>query len=87
MERSELLEKLREDISWLGACETEQQIISHIEYAIKLLKEQPDIVRCKDCRNMLPKGYCRKNARKAPCKIPCEYYGNWFCADGRRKEQ
>jgi hypothetical protein len=35
-----LIEKLQEDISWLGYNETEREIIEHIKYAITLLKEQ-----------------------------------------------
>jgi len=35
-----LIEKLQEDISWLGYNETEREIIEHIKCAITLLKEQ-----------------------------------------------
>ena len=74
MERSELLEKLREDISWLGACETEQQIISHIEYAMKLLKEQ-EAMRVSSQREYetLPNHY----ERKGFCPI-CHQVVEWF---------
>ena len=35
-----LIEKLQEDISWLGYNETEREIIEHIKCAITILKEQ-----------------------------------------------
>ena len=35
-----LIEKLQEDISWLGYNETEREIVEHIKRAITLLKEQ-----------------------------------------------
>lgn len=35
-----LIEKLQEDISWLGYNATEREIIEHIKCAITLLKEQ-----------------------------------------------
>lgn len=40
--------------------------------AIALLKEQPEIVRCNECAQ----------------KDTCYFYTppNWFCADGKRKE-
>lgn len=37
-----LIEKLQEDISWLGYNETEREIIEHIKCAITLLKEQEE---------------------------------------------
>lgn len=35
-----LIEKLQEDISWLGYNATEREIIEHIKCAVTLLKEQ-----------------------------------------------
>ncbi len=50
--------------------------------ALARLKEQPDIVRCKDCK------YCEyPNAEKEWCKKG-HLHGNaknWFCADGERR--
>ena len=50
---------------------------------IKLLKEQPQIVRCKDCKWLVDgntvEGYCDKIYRRVG------YY--WFCADGKKKEK
>ena len=46
--------------------------------ALALLKEHPQIIRCKDCKyyNSLM-GYC-KDGRSYPSP-------DWFCADGERK--
>lgn len=53
--------------------------------ALELLKEQPDIVRCKDCKhygyhNMTNvDGFCY-------CLKRHEYpHPDWFCADGKRR--
>ena len=51
-----------------------------------LLKEQPNIVRCKDCKHSCGRGrgmYCQF--------IECEKTGafhkeDWFCANGEKKE-
>ena len=62
-----------------------QSLIDHIKTAIdvdpwaknmveNLLKEQPEIVRCKDCR------------RYPECCRPNTDDPNWFCADGERRE-
>ena len=47
--------------------------------AIKLIEEQQDIVRCKDCKyaEVFPMWViCRNNITRGL---------NWFCADGERK--
>ena len=52
--------------------------------AIELLKEQSQIVRCKDCKHRDPED------KKCDCghgirwQLPRE--DDWFCADGKRKE-
>lgn len=59
----ELLIKLQEDISWLGYNETEREIVSHIQYAIELLKEQETVkpewsqgkAYCGNCGQKLPR--------------------------------
>lgn len=70
-----------------------QSLIDHIKTAIdvddwakemveELLKEQPEIVRCNDCK------YCEyPEAEKEWCKKG-HLHGNaknWFCADGERR--
>lgn len=52
-----------------------------------LLKEQPDIVECKDCKYgyMLPNSsdyvYCTK-----PYSGTTSHKPKWFCADGERRD-
>jgi len=56
------------------------------EKAEQLLKEHPQIIRCKDCKH----GKSRKNA-KGEDMIDCLLADNWlkspdwFCADGKHK--
>jgi len=50
--------------------------------ALDLLKEEPDIVRCKECK------YCESpNATRDWCKKGHLHRNaqTWFCADGERK--
>lgn len=50
--------------------------------ALKVLKEHPEIIRCKNCKWFSEKGFCKHpdggagNIRTA----------DWFCADGKRRE-
>ena len=70
--------------------------------ALELLKEQPQIVRCKDCKHR-PKepnwetyesGFDIEFPEGSKCPCRCsndEWYSwypedNWFCADGERRE-
>ena len=51
-----------------------------IEDAITLLKEQPEIIRCKDCKHGVP-GACGYG-------VDCDdtwHNDDWFCADGERR--
>lgn len=54
--------------------------------AMELLKDQPEFVRCKDCK------YCYYASNRIPSEQThaCEKHGtnvtqDWFCADGERK--
>jgi len=51
--------------------------IDTLEDAFALLKAQPEIVRCKDCKKFIPPHGC----------MHIENYidADWFCADGERK--
>ena len=63
---------------------------------LALLKEQEAVVRCKDCKwwdkkDESPYGYCHacKHGYSSPnweIGIYRTYKGDWFCADGERKE-
>ena len=67
----ELLEEQQEQI------EIQKENFSKlaVEYAT-----QPQIVRCKDCKNYIPHGIWN-------CRYfnGCSNSGDWFCADGERK--
>ena len=51
-----------------------------IRLMYKALTEQPDIVRCKDCKLYLGHGYCNRSG------IHLEVNDDWYCADGERKK-
>ena len=63
--------------------------------ALILLNEQPEIVRCKDCKwwdryEDSNWGYCHAckhchSSNHWSIRIYREYPDNWFCADGERK--
>ena len=54
-----------------------------LEDALAMLKEQPQIVRCKDCDNR----ECDGRAGTIVCGITGDSHSRlWFCADGERKE-
>lgn len=56
-----------------------------LQNAIALLKEQPEIIRCKDCKHCYAEGFV--NVRNV-CEKHYDF-GNvdddWFCADGERR--
>ena len=59
-------------------CYHDQFCLTAIKDAIELLKEQPQIVRCKDCK-------WHDNPDDSPKYLPCmemRTNPNWFCADG-----
>ncbi len=47
--------------------------------ALELLKEQSQIVRCKDCR------YLKEDSEICVIGIMHGYRDTWFCADGKRR--
>jgi len=53
-------------------------IMSYIDDALALLKEQPQIVRCKDCKH-------NDGARCENFDIWVENDMEWFCAEGERR--
>lgn len=48
------------------------------EYLQLLPDKMQELVRCKDCKHILPKGFCHKHSRKVT--------DDWFCADGEKKD-
>ena len=59
---------------------------------VELLKEQPDIVRCKDCKHatMTADGdlckYCENDIDDDGNLIAVYHSAYWFCADGEQKD-
>lgn len=50
--------------------------------ALKLLKEQSEIVHCKNCKWFSEKGFCKHPDGGAGNIRPT----GWFCGDGKRRE-
>ena len=56
--------------------------------AIALLKEQPEIVRCKDCKHWSAERINDYNKCKRWINVGVNNFatmGDWFCADGERR--
>jgi len=63
-------------------------IIKYIDEGLALLKEQPQIVRCKDCVHNGKVEKCVLAAIAAEKDYPLfmlNNCGEWFCADGKRR--
>ena len=89
---------------WLDAFDSEVLYVSRetVKSVLKVLKEEPQIVRCKDCKHRPElKLYSDRNGNytavefpdgsKCPCQCEDFFYSwypkdDWFCADGERKE-
>lgn len=54
--------------------------------ALTMLKEQPEIVRCKDCKYAAPDMACSHESEWGNEISRNRCNPNWFCADGLRKE-
>ena len=83
----EALEKERQYLLNREQYEAENVLVHHAVNVIAELKivRQPEVVRCKDCVNWTKEedrcfeiGMCRVHERR--------FVGDWFCADGERKE-
>ena len=69
--------------------DTQFDYVEEIQTALALLEEQPQIVRCKDCKY----GLTRKSTGKVECMyektridIDLVLEPDWFCADGEKKD-
>ena len=58
---------------------------SLLEDVLKLLKEQPDIVRCGDCK-YYSNGFCH-NPNTFDEKTCGNTVPDWYCADGKAMKQ
>ena len=73
-----------------------KSIMEYIDDAVAMLKEQPEIVRCEDCKWWDKKdesnyGYCHAckhgyHSDHWEIGIYRTYRGDWFCADGEKRE-
>lgn len=61
-----------------GCEEAIEQLKKSVREATERFNNIVTVVRCKDCKHILPKGFCHKHSRKVT--------DDWFCADGERKE-
>ena len=59
------------------------QAVGTIDNALSLLKEQPEIVRCKDCKYGEP--MCKPWEDIVCTQIRATHCPDWFCADGERR--
>ena len=62
--------------------DSEVQVIA--EYALALLKEQQEIVRCKDCMY----SFEDDESKRLECRFHSGYFPvteDWFCANGERE--
>ena len=81
------ISNLEMNIAWIEDNELHQfpgwgNVVMAMRDAVELLKEQPEIVRCKDCQHSIFMG------RRCWCEkyIPCSLVlPEWFCADGERR--
>ena len=56
--------------------------LNRVTDAIAMLKELPEIVRCKNCKWFSEKGFCKHPDGGAGNIRPAD----WFCGDGKRRE-
>ena len=62
---------------------------SDLDETLAVLGEQPEIVRCKDCKHRGNSEKCVLSAISEEKDFPLfmlDNRGEWFCADGERKE-
>lgn len=60
----------------------------YLIHAVKYLKDQPEVVRCKDCIHNGKVEKCVLAAIAAEKDFPLfmlDNHGEWFCADGKQK--
>ena len=86
MDREKVIKELHdarrylEDKEWSDRCASPH--IDAINNALVMLKEQPQIVHCKDCKYQVDRGRKYKDCDQHFLQAK----DNWFCADGVRKE-
>ena len=86
MTRAELLElmkKARKQLKKYHVPMNEQTVTLSLDTLENVLSEQPEIVRCKDCKNAEP----AFDGKMSRCKIRGLMKNDWFCADGNVKDR
>jgi len=77
----ELLKKARKQLRKYHVPKDEQTVTLSIDTLENALSEQPQIVRCKDC-----KYFMKIDDAVGRCCGTTLHTVDWFCADGKRKE-
>ena len=91
MDREKVIKALEYCITGdCGSCFYRQQCIKTgiKRDALALLKEQKEVVRCKDCKYWLPMDRFHQDYHPGygECELNCWVRQmDWFCADGERK--
>ena len=67
-------------LTWLA------EINQGAKEALELLKEQPDVVRCGDCK-YYSDGFCYNPNTFDSEKTCGNTVPDWFCADGKRESE
>ena len=90
IDRENVIGNLEQNIRWIEEIECHQfpgwgNVTMSMRDAVELLKEQPEVVHCKDCKHS-----CDYSAMYAVRPYRCEKHSgfreaDWFCADGERQ--
>lgn len=77
----ELLKKARKQLKKYKIPKNEQTVMLSIDELENALSEQPQIVRCKDCKHYHVDLFAFCDLDNRP------QHENWYCADGERKDE
>ena len=77
-------EKVIKELEWqinvfTSYCASDERLLETMKASLALLKEQPEVVMCWQCRR---DNECSIQFKFAPADNP----GDWFCGYGKRKE-
>jgi len=85
---AECLTDLKEILKWQKDILGYGAYIDIIDDTVSILKDCPEIIRCKDCKHRGKAEKCVLAAISAEKDYPVfmlDNRGEWFCADGKRK--
>lgn len=80
----ELLKKARKQLKKHHVPKDEQTVTLSIDTLENALSEQPQIVRCKNCKHRDPEDHKCDCGHDIQWQLPRA--DDWFCADGEHKE-